>query len=695
VATDGGVRPEQQDIRVPGNGEPLDRADERLVSWKDIAGYFQRQVRTVQRWEREEGLPVHRHQHKDRASVYALKSELDVWLKAHNPQGEGQVAEEPEQNQTPHDRPWMGLRAGLWLAAIVVLAVALAATVLILSRRPANRLAAQPTGIRLFGKSLTEGHRFRSVPLPGIPEAVSINPSRNELYILIRTPSLLAILDTATGRISATVPIPPEPGALEVSPSNGQVFVGHYGGDVTVIEAESRQTRHLEVGSPVTDIALTPDGKRLYVAMERGGLKRVSVDTGEQKRLPVVPCPVKLAVSPDGSRLYVNYQCGGPGGRLGHDTIEVFELPSERSIAVMGGFPNVGGEIRVSPDGSYLWAFSGQACVESIYDGVGCPGRGLIINLFNTQSNSLLRTFPVPGEIDTFFDRGSRAVLCDMNGVNVIDTISLFVRETLPLPDACGVALSPDQQSAYIAFDKGVAVFETAYACNPPENGLASFWPADGNPNDLRRGYHVGLRGDTRFGAGRIGQAFVFDGSTDYAEAADLYGIENAPFAVAAWVKFNSLGEPLRDAGTEQSPMSIVARVEPAAPNRGWRLAKTDTGQFLFCNGKQSMAQCLAAGKGVLSQTRAVAGQWFHVTGVQDRDSISIFVNGILEAKRPLTLGEIKATANLTIGGNNVDSAFLNGLVDEVVLYHTRVSPDQVRSLYEAGNQSAAPRRAH
>jgi hypothetical protein len=37
-------------------------------------------VRTVQRWEKSEDLPVHRHRHWKRGTVYALKSELQRWL---------------------------------------------------------------------------------------------------------------------------------------------------------------------------------------------------------------------------------------------------------------------------------------------------------------------------------------------------------------------------------------------------------------------------------------------------------------------------------------------------------------------------------------------------------------------------------------------------------------------------------------
>src|SRR5579862_9123051 len=54
---------------------------DRLDSWKEIATYLRRDVRTVQRWEKKEGLPIHRHQHDKLGSVYAFKAELDQWFK--------------------------------------------------------------------------------------------------------------------------------------------------------------------------------------------------------------------------------------------------------------------------------------------------------------------------------------------------------------------------------------------------------------------------------------------------------------------------------------------------------------------------------------------------------------------------------------------------------------------------------------
>ena len=52
---------------------------ERLESWKEIGAYLQRDATTARRWEKKEGLPVHRHTHESRSSVYAYPSEIDAW----------------------------------------------------------------------------------------------------------------------------------------------------------------------------------------------------------------------------------------------------------------------------------------------------------------------------------------------------------------------------------------------------------------------------------------------------------------------------------------------------------------------------------------------------------------------------------------------------------------------------------------
>src|SRR5262249_55970222 len=59
--------------------------EDRLDSWKEIAAYLNRDVTTVQRWEKREGMPVHRHLHGTMGSVYASRVELDAWAHSRNP----------------------------------------------------------------------------------------------------------------------------------------------------------------------------------------------------------------------------------------------------------------------------------------------------------------------------------------------------------------------------------------------------------------------------------------------------------------------------------------------------------------------------------------------------------------------------------------------------------------------------------
>src|SRR5258708_2957170 len=70
---------------VPPSPEGSPLPEKKLVSWKEIAAHLRREVRTVQRWETTEGLPVHRHEHQKKSTVYAFPSELDDWVRKRQP----------------------------------------------------------------------------------------------------------------------------------------------------------------------------------------------------------------------------------------------------------------------------------------------------------------------------------------------------------------------------------------------------------------------------------------------------------------------------------------------------------------------------------------------------------------------------------------------------------------------------------
>ena len=87
----------------PGIRPPESAPEERLDSWKEIAAHLNLDVTTVQRWERREGMPFHRHLHDKRVSVYALRSELDAWLKSRKLGVEEEEEELPEAITLPRE----------------------------------------------------------------------------------------------------------------------------------------------------------------------------------------------------------------------------------------------------------------------------------------------------------------------------------------------------------------------------------------------------------------------------------------------------------------------------------------------------------------------------------------------------------------------------------------------------------------
>src|SRR5437660_9400952 len=69
----------------PGISQSVTTPEGQLDSWKEIAAYLKRDVTTVQRWEKREGMPVHRHLHDRTGSVYAFRADLDAWARSRQP----------------------------------------------------------------------------------------------------------------------------------------------------------------------------------------------------------------------------------------------------------------------------------------------------------------------------------------------------------------------------------------------------------------------------------------------------------------------------------------------------------------------------------------------------------------------------------------------------------------------------------
>jgi Tol biopolymer transport system component len=114
-----------EDEHLPGD---------RLDSWKEIAAHMRRDVTTVQRWEKREGMPVHRHLHDKLGSVYASRAELDAWAQSRRAAlaaDGGEAAEVPAPAPTSAVAPAPAhpegrIRTVIWVAAAAAALLVLA-----------------------------------------------------------------------------------------------------------------------------------------------------------------------------------------------------------------------------------------------------------------------------------------------------------------------------------------------------------------------------------------------------------------------------------------------------------------------------------------------------------------------------------------------------------------------------------------
>ena len=83
-----------------------------LNSWKEIASYLGRGVRTIQRYEEKLGLPVHRPAGTERSAVLAFADELERWLRntpsrngtySNSTNGDSSSVMEPQEIQIEKD----------------------------------------------------------------------------------------------------------------------------------------------------------------------------------------------------------------------------------------------------------------------------------------------------------------------------------------------------------------------------------------------------------------------------------------------------------------------------------------------------------------------------------------------------------------------------------------------------------------
>ena len=203
-----------------GDPERTERTGETpLESWKEIGAYLQREATTLRRWERAEGLPIRRHSHNSRSSVYAYRSEIDAWRASRQA-----LIEQPER---PLWRSLLAPPRALAFGATIALCLVMVGNGI----RP-QAASAQQAGGGMAARQIWTGD--------GVDGMGSPSPDGNYVSFTDWATGDLAVRDLATGS------------SRRLTNTGGWEASGEYAGH-SVISPDGRQVAYDWASSKVRD----------------------------------------------------------------------------------------------------------------------------------------------------------------------------------------------------------------------------------------------------------------------------------------------------------------------------------------------------------------------------------------------------------------------------------------------------------
>lgn len=227
-----------------------------------------------------------------------------------------------------------------------------------------------------------------------------------------------------------------------------------------------------------------------------------------------------------------------------------------------------------------------------------------------------------------------------------------------------------------------------AAGCTPLPPGAVGWWAGEANANDglgIANGTNVS---GVTFAPGKVGQAFVFNGTNSYVQIPD--SIQLSPHAgtageltLEAWVFLPRL--PQFDTTTGQANRAIVVKGGPGQ----W-----EYGFYVTTNGTPVFGVWQANGSGYASASAPIisTNAWHHLAGVLRKGQfVRLYVDGQLASESASFSGATSDGTSPLYIGRRGDGQFLDGMVDEVAVYGRALSAGEIGAVYAAGSSGKCP----
>ncbi|MBA4372574.1 MAG: hypothetical protein C0402_06890 [Thermodesulfovibrio sp.] len=386
-------------------------------------------------------------------------------------------------------------------------------------------------------------------------------------------------------------------------------------------------------------------------------------------------------------------QWGGPGGADGEFT-QPFAVAASAS-----------GHIYVAEDGNRVQKFDLDGSFITKWGSSGTnPGqfsgpRGIAADTFGnvyvseyfnnriqkfTSDGGYIRQWGTAGPLDGQFNMPYGLAADAAGNVFVVDHGNGRVQKFDPEGNFISRFGSGGSGDGQLSFPTGVAVnaYGSVYVadmynnrvqkfylpvCVAPPSGLAGWWTGDGNANDISGGHNGTLMNGATYEAGRVGQAFSFNGANDYV-------------AIPAHVSMN-LGTEF----TVDFWMQPAVTIDPSDPLMHTLLFKGDSNLIDIANGDGRIEIIGPAQRPTSVTSTWTAGQWYHIAVTFDSGGYKIFVNGLQEGSSPDTYSIFGNMSELDLGGGFAPDTDFNGLIDEIEVFTRALSDQEIIAIYNAG----------
>ena len=226
--------------------------------------------------------------------------------------------------------------------------------------------------------------------------------------------------------------------------------------------------------------------------------------------------------------------------------------------------------------------------------------------------------------------------------------------------------------------------------CVPPPANLTSWWKAENTASDATNANNGTLQGSATFAAGKVNQAFSFNGTNGYVHLPDNFfpvpntGLGNTPFTFELWFKTSTSG--------------VIFGQQTGVPY-GTLSGGYTPAIYVGTNGKLHVLLTDDGTQNPIITTASVNdGVFHHVAVVYNGTTEVVYLDGTVSGSKSLTIVGYANPYNYQFGTGYADSLNwenspagsgwwnFNGLIDEPTLYSRALTAGEVLSIVNAGS---------